>query len=28
MDGDLSQLTQALLAEHQTEQLAAFADER
>src|SRR5207247_9894027 len=25
MDGDLSQLTQALLAEHQTEQLAAFA---
>src|SRR5258706_2543976 len=26
MDGDLSQLTQALLAEHQTEQLAAFAD--
>jgi len=28
MDGDLSQLTQALLAEHQTEQLAAFAEER
>src|SRR5258706_3050 len=28
MDGDLSQLTQALLAEHQTEKLAAFADER
>jgi len=28
MDGDLSQLTQALLGEHQTEQLAAFAEER
>ena len=28
MDGDLSQLTQALLAELQAEQLAAFADER
>src|SRR4249920_595891 len=28
MDGDLSQLTQALLAEHQTEQLAAFEEER
>ncbi len=28
MDGDLSQLTQALLAEHQTEQLAAFAEEQ
>jgi peptide chain release factor 1 len=28
MDGDLSQLTQALLAELQAEQLAAFAEER
>jgi len=28
MDGDLSQLTGALLAEHQTEQLAALAEER
>jgi len=28
MDGDLSQLTQALLAEHQAEQLAALAEER
>jgi peptide chain release factor 1 len=28
MDGDLSQLTEALLAELQAEQLAAFADER
>ena len=28
MDGDLSELTQALLAEHQTEQLAALTEER
>jgi len=28
MDGDLSQLTKALLAEHQSEQLAALAEER
>jgi peptide chain release factor 1 len=28
MDGDLSQLTRALLAEHQAEQLAAFAEEQ
>ncbi|MGB5081733.1 MAG: peptide chain release factor 1 [Burkholderiales bacterium] len=28
MDGDLSQLTKALLAEHQAEQLAALAEER
>jgi len=28
MDGDLTQLTQALLAEHQAEQLAALAEER
>ena len=28
MDGDLSQLTRALLAEHQAEQLAALAEER
>jgi len=28
MDGDLSHLTQALLAEHQAEQLAALAEER
>jgi peptide chain release factor 1 len=28
MDGDLSQLTRALLAEHQAEQLAAFGEEQ
>jgi len=28
MDGDLSQLIQALLDEHQAEQLAALAEER
>ena len=26
MDGDLAELTDALLAEHQAEQLAAFAE--
>jgi peptide chain release factor 1 len=28
MDGDISELTGALMAEHQAEQLSALADER